>query len=124
MSYRVLIADDSGPMRMIVQRNLEASGINEIVQAVDGAEAFKLFTSSVFDLVVTDYNMPNMTGLELTKQIRASGSEVPILMMTTEAERSTVVEAIQAGVSSYLIKPFDADLLRNKLEKIRGMQTA
>lgn len=122
MSYRVLIADDSGPMRMIVERNLKSVGIHEIVQAADGMEAFKLFSSSVFNLVVTDYNMPRMTGMELTKEIRASGSVVPILMMTTEAERSTIVEAIQAGVSGYLIKPFDTELLRKKLEKLMSLQ--
>ncbi len=124
MSYRVLIADDSGPMRMIVERNLKSVGIEEIVQASDGMEGFKLFTSSVFDLVITDYNMPRMTGLELTKEIRSSGAQIPILMMTTEAERSTIVEAIQAGVSGYLIKPFDTELLRKKLQKLLSLQSA
>ncbi|MDA1050178.1 MAG: response regulator [Planctomycetota bacterium] len=115
---RALVVDDSGPMRAIVIRNLRTVGIEEIVQAADGAEALKLFRTSVFDVVITDFNMPQMNGLELVKKLRASGSEVPILMLTTEAERSTVLAAIQAGVTGYLIKPFDSSLLQKKLEKV------
>ncbi|MBI2481713.1 MAG: response regulator [Planctomycetia bacterium] len=122
MSHRALVVDDSGPMRAIVVRNLRSLGIEEIVEAADGAEALKLFRSSVFSVVITDYNMPLMNGLDLVKQIRISGSEVPILMLTTEAERSTVLAAIQAGVSGYLIKPFDSSLLKNKLEKLWATQ--
>lgn len=118
MSIRALVVDDSGPMRAIVIRNLRTVGIEEIVQAADGAEALKLFRTSVFDVVITDFNMPQMNGLELVKKLRASGSEVPILMLTTEAERSTVLAAIQAGVTGYLIKPFDSSLLQKKLEKV------
>jgi two-component system chemotaxis response regulator CheY len=109
-------------MRAIVIRNLKSLGIEEIVEAADGAEALKMFRSSVFSVVITDYNMPHMNGLDLVKGIRASGSEVPILMLTTEAERSTVLAAIQAGVSGYLIKPFDSSLLKNKLEKLWATQ--
>ena len=122
MNQRALVADDSGPMRAIVVRNLKSIGVEEIVEAADGAEALKLFRSSVFTVVITDYNMPLMNGLDLVKGIRASGSRVPILMLTTEAERSTVVAAIQAGVSSYLIKPFDSSLLKKKLEKLWNVQ--
>ncbi len=122
MSQRALVVDDSGPMRAIVIRNLKSLGIEEIVEAADGAEALKMFRSSVFSVVITDYNMPHMNGLDLVKGIRASGSEVPILMLTTEAERSTVLAAIQAGVSGYLIKPFDSSLLKNKLEKLWATQ--
>lgn len=122
MSQRALVVDDSGPMRAIVIRNLKSLGIEEIVEAADGAEALKMFRSSVFSVVITDYNMPHMNGLDLVKGIRASGSEVPILMLTTEAERSTVLAAIQAGVSGYLIKPFDSSLLKNKLEKLWAAQ--
>ncbi|MBC8352024.1 MAG: response regulator [Planctomycetes bacterium] len=124
MSNRVLVVDDSGPMRAIVRRNLNFLGIEEIVEAADGQEALKFFRSSVFDIVITDFNMPKMNGLELVKEIRAAGSEVPILMLTTEAERSMVVAAIQAGVSGYLIKPFDSSLLKKKLEKLTEAQLA
>lgn len=118
MSSRALVVDDSGPMRAIVVRNLKSIGIEAIIEAADGAEALKLFRSSVFDVVITDFNIPHMNGLELVTEIRGSGSTVPILMLTTEAERSTVMAAIQAGVNGYLIKPFDSSLLRKKLEKI------
>lgn len=122
MSHRVLVVDDSGPMRAIVIRNLKSLGIEEIVEAADGDEALKLFRSSSFGVVITDYNMPNMNGLDLVKAIRSADATVPILMLTTEAERSTVVAAIQAGVSGYLIKPFDSSLLKKKLERLWEVQ--
>jgi two-component system chemotaxis response regulator CheY len=120
MSHRALVVDDSGPMRAIIIRNLKSIGIEEIIEAADGAEALKLFRSSTFSVVITDFNMPLMNGLELVKGIRDSGSEVPILMLTTEAERSIVLASIGAGVSGYLIKPFDSSLLKVKLEKLWG----
>jgi len=120
MPVRALIADDSGPMRVIIRRALNALGIEEIVEARDGDEALKIFKSSSFSLVLTDYNMPHKNGLQLVKDLRELGADVPIVMVTTESERHTVIEAIQAGVSDYLIKPFDSELLKKKLEKIWG----
>ena len=70
-----------------------------------------------FDLVLTDWNMPNKSGLEVIKEIRADNKQVPIIMVTTEAEKSRVIEAVEAGVTDYLVKPFSADTLRQKLEK-------
>jgi two-component system chemotaxis response regulator CheY len=105
-------------MRTIINRSLTAVGVEEIVEARDGEEGLKLFKSSAFSLVLTDYNMPNKNGLELIKDLRALETEVPIIMITTEAERATIIEAIQAGVSDYLIKPFDSCLLKKKLERL------
>jgi two-component system chemotaxis response regulator CheY len=117
MGARVLVADDSSTMRKIILRSLNAVGIPSAVEAADGEEAIRLFTPGEFDLVLTDWNMPGRNGLEVITDIRQRDKNVPIIMVTTEAEKSRVLEAIQAGVSDYLVKPFTADTLREKLEK-------
>jgi two-component system, chemotaxis family, chemotaxis protein CheY len=117
MSAKVLLVDDSGIMRKIILRVLNAIGINDVVEASDGAEALKLFGTDSFDIVLSDWNMPNMTGIEFLKAVRATGSKVPFVMITTEAEQSRVLEAIQAGASNYLVKPFEQDTLMAKLRK-------
>ena len=118
MSFKVLVADDSGVMRKILIRSLNACGVSEIVEASDGAEALNRFQEQSFNLVLTDWNMPNKTGLEVLQSIRAAGSTVPVIMITTEAESSRVKEAIVAGVTDYLAKPFENDTLRAKLDKL------
>lgn len=117
MSARVLVADDSSTMRKIILRSLNAVGVPGAVEAADGEEAINLFKPGEFDLVLTDWNMPRKNGLEVIKEIREQDGDVTIMMVTTEAEKSRVLEAIQAGVSDYLVKPFTADMLREKLEK-------
>jgi len=117
MSSRVLVADDSSTMRKIILRSLQAVGVTETTEAADGSEAVDLFKPGEFDMVLTDWNMPGKTGLEVVQEIRAQDKDVPIIMVTTEAEKGRVMQAIQAGVSDYLIKPFTADTLREKLEK-------
>ena len=117
MNTRVLVADDSKTMRKIILRSLEAVGVSSTVEAADGAEAVDLFQPGQFDLVLTDWNMPGKTGLEVVQEIRAQDASVPIIMITTEAEKTRVLQAIQAGVSDYLVKPFTADTLREKLAK-------
>ena len=114
---RVLVADDSSTMRKIILRSLQAVGVTEVTEAADGAEAISLFKPGEFDLVLTDWNMPGMTGLEVVQRIRTQDAAIPVIMVTTEAEKTRVLEAIQAGVSDYLVKPFTADTLREKLEK-------
>ncbi len=104
-------------MRRIIIRSLEAIGVSGAAEAGDGHEGLAKFQAGKFDLVLTDWNMPGKTGPELARDIRQTGSTVPIIMITTEAERARVVEAIQAGVSDYLIKPFQADALREKLNR-------
>jgi two-component system chemotaxis response regulator CheY len=117
MSVRVLVADDSNTMRKIILRNLQAIGVPSAVEASDGNEAVQTFIPGHFDLVLTDWNMPGKSGLEVVREIRAKDAKIPIIMITTEAEKSRVVQAIQAGVSDYLVKPFTAETLREKLEK-------
>lgn len=114
---KVLVVDDSGVMRKIIIRSLNAVGVTDTAEAGDGAEGFTAFQADSFDMVLTDWNMPVRTGLELVQDIRGSGSQVPIIMITTEAQKNQVIAAIQAGVTDYLTKPFEADDLRAKLDK-------
>jgi len=123
MSTNVLVADDSGTMRKIIIRSLNAAGISSVVEASDGSEAVALFKPGAFGMVLTDWNMPGKSGLEVIKEIRAKDAKVPIIMITTEAEKGRVIQAIQAGVTDYLVKPFTAETLREKLEKHVAVQT-
>jgi len=115
-----LVADDSRVMRRIIIRALEEVGISNVVEANDGDEAIAEFGKQEFALVLTDWNMPKKNGLEVIQGIRATGSKVPIIMITTESEKGRVFSAIEAGVTDYLVKPFDADTLRGKVEKHLG----
>jgi two-component system, chemotaxis family, chemotaxis protein CheY len=114
---KVLVADDSGIMRKIIIRSLNSVGVSDIVEAADGQEAIDAYQATPVDLILTDWNMPNKSGLDVVKEIRARGSSVPIIMVTTEAQKGQVISAIQAGVNDYLTKPFEADDLRAKLDK-------
>ncbi len=114
---KVLVADDSGVMRKIIIRSLNACGVHDVVEAADGQAGWQAFQAEPIEFVLTDWNMPEMSGLELLKEIRASGSTVPVIMVTTEGEKGKVIEAIQAGVTDYLCKPFEQDELRDKLER-------
>jgi two-component system chemotaxis response regulator CheY len=113
----VLVVDDSGTMRKIIIRTLNSIGVQNIAEAADGSQALELFNKSSFDLVLSDWNMPVMTGFELLVAIRSSGSKVPVMLITTESEKSRVLEAVRAGVNDYLVKPFDAEGLRSKIER-------
>jgi len=106
-------------MRTIQKRCLLKIGIAEedIVEAQDGRQALSFFESEDFDVVLTDWNMPVMDGLTLLKEIRERDARLPVVMITTEAERSRVVSAIQNGASDYLVKPFTPDNLKEKLER-------
>ncbi|MDG2223107.1 MAG: response regulator [Rubripirellula sp.] len=116
---KALVVDDSGVMRRIISRGLNSLWVNDIAEAGDGMEAIEVFGDGVgFDLILTDWNMPRMNGLDFVKAIREAGHTVPIIMVTTETEKEQVVKAIQAGVNDYLIKPFDQEMLRLKLERV------
>jgi two-component system chemotaxis response regulator CheY len=104
-------------MRTIQKRCLDKLGITDVMEAADGVEAIRVLENNLIDLVLTDWNMPNMDGLTLLKEIRTRNTKIPVFMITTEGERNRVVDAIQAGVSDYLVKPFTPDALKQKLEK-------
>jgi two-component system chemotaxis response regulator CheY len=114
---RVLIADDSSTMRKIIVRSLGTMGVTDVTEAADGDEALAAFDAGNFDMILTDWNMPGKSGLEVLQTIRSRDATVPVIMVTTEAERSRVLEAIRAGVSDYLVKPFTAETLKEKLKQ-------
>lgn len=120
MSMKVLLADDSGTMRKIIIRSLNAAGVTDVIEAADGLEAFERFQQQPVDLVLTDWNMPGQSGLELLKAIRDVNKSIPVILITTEAEKCRVLEAVQAGVSDYLVKPFETESLRAKLGRFIG----
>ena len=114
---RVLVADDDKSMQHLVVHLLNTIGIREVFEACDGEEALSLFQQDEFDFVVVDWEMPGRSGVEVIRAIRATGSQVPIIMVTVKAEKDQVLEAIQAGASDFLAKPFEADTLKSKMKR-------
>ena len=117
---KVLVVDDFATMRKIVRNILKQIGFEDITEAEDGNAALRILKSDKIGLVVTDWNMPNMTGLELLQEIRrdAQTKNIPVLMVTAEGLKENVMEAIKAGVNNYVVKPFTAEVLQEKLETI------
>ena len=120
-STRFLVVDDFSTMRRIVRNLLKELGFVNVQEAEDGVEALKkLRGGDMFDFVVSDWNMPNMTGIDLLREIRKDPKlkHLPVLMVTAEAKRENIIEAAQAGASGYVVKPFTAATLDEKLKKI------
>lgn len=117
---RFLVVDDFSTMRRIVRNLLKELGFANVDEAEDGAVALQKLKSSPYDFVVTDWNMPNMDGLTLLQQVRANPQlkHLPVLMITAEAKKENIVAAAQAGASGYIVKPFTAATLNEKLNKI------
>ena len=117
---RALVADDAKMMRTVIRRTLEGMGFSgtDIVDAEDGAQAVDAFRSDVFDIVLTDWNMPFKNGLEVLKEVRAMDANVPVIVITTEGQQKYVLEAVKAGVSDYILKPFEAETLKEKVTKL------
>ena len=117
---RFLVVDDFSTMRRIVKNLLQDLGYVHISEADDGKTALPLLKTGNVDVVITDWNMPQMAGLDLLKFIRADEKlkDLPVLMVTAEAKREQIVEAVQAGVNGYVVKPFTAEVLKQKLEKM------
>ncbi len=115
---KVLIVDDSQIMRKIITGVLKKLNVKDILEAVNGQEAVtKVSENDDIGLVLMDWNMPTMNGLDAVKKIRADGSKVPIVMCTTEAEKEKVIEAIKTGANDYLVKPFNPKDIQTKLGK-------
>lgn len=119
-NMRILIVDDFSTMRRIIKNLLNDLGYTNTAEADDGNTALVALAQGSFDFVVTDWNMPGMTGIELLKAIRADDrfKTLPVLMVTAEAKREQIIEAAQNGVNGYIIKPFTAQTLEEKLGKI------
>lgn len=114
---KTLVVDDSGTMRKILINILSTMGITEVSQAADGQEALDAAMREDFGLILMDWNMPNMLGIDALKMIRANGKQMPIIMVTTEAEKSRVLEALKSGASNYIIKPFKPDVIIGKIQE-------
>ena len=117
---RILIVDDFATMRRIVKNLLRDLGYMNTTEADDGATALPILKNGEFDFVITDWNMPNMQGIELLQEIRKDENlkHIPVLMVTAEAKREQIVKAATAGVNGYVVKPFAAETLKTKIEKI------
>ncbi|NIQ01519.1 MAG: response regulator [Nitrospinaceae bacterium] len=122
---KVIVVDDSSVMRQIIKNNLKQLGFDQsnLTDAEDGEQALKKIGENGVDLVISDWNMPKMTGIEFLKEVRASdGSlkDLPFLMVTSEADKEKIMEAVQAGVNQYIVKPFNATQLEEKIKEIFG----
>lgn len=125
LSMKILIVDDMSTMRRIVRTTLKQLGYQNMEEAENGNDALGKLRGGDFGFVVSDWNMPGMSGIDLLKAIRQDPElkGIPVLMVTAEAKNENVVEAIQAGVSNYIVKPFTAETLREKIEKIFADKT-
>ncbi|MBU3071192.1 chemotaxis response regulator CheY [Aestuariicella sp. G3-2] len=119
-NMKILIVDDFSTMRRIIKNLLRDLGFSNTQEADDGLTALPMLKSGDYDFLVTDWNMPGMSGIDLLKAVRADEklSSLPVLMVTAEAKRDQIIEAAQAGVNGYVVKPFTAAALKEKIEKI------
>lgn len=120
MNMKILVVDDFSTMRRIIKNLLRDLGFNNTEEADDGTTALPMLQSKKYDFLVTDWNMPGMQGIDLLKAVRADENlaSLPVLMVTAEAKKEQIVEAAQAGVNGYVVKPFTAGTLKEKIDKI------
>jgi two-component system chemotaxis response regulator CheY len=119
---KFLVVDDFSTMRRIIKNLLHDLGYPNVTEADDGKTALPMLQKGGFDFLISDWNMPGMSGLDLIKAVRSDAklAKLPVLMLTAEAKREQIIEAAQAGVNGYVIKPFTAETLKEKLDKILG----
>ncbi len=113
---KFLIVDDSSTMRRIIKNSLKRIGFEDILEAENGKQALEIFND--VDMILTDWNMPEMDGLEFVKRVRATNKQIPILMVTTNAAKDDIVEALKNGVNNYIVKPFTPETLKEKVESV------
>ena len=125
-TMKILVVDDFSTMRRLVKNLLHELGYTDVTEADDGNSALPLLKKGAFEFLITDWNMPGMAGLDLLKAVRADAklAKLPVLMLTAEAKREQIIEAAQAGVSGYVIKPFTAATLKEKIDKILASKAA
>jgi two-component system chemotaxis response regulator CheY len=119
-NIRILVVDDFATMRKVLKNLLKEAGYENIAEAEDGVVALHIMKTQKIDFVISDWNMPNMTGIDLLRAVRADCdlAKMPFLMVTAEALQDNVIEAVKAGVNNYIVKPFTADILNEKITKI------
>lgn len=122
MSMKVLVVDDYATMRRIIRNLLNQIGFTDVDEAADGASALSKLRETKFGLVISDWNMEPMTGLQLLKEVRADKvlKDTPFIMVTAESKTENVVAAKQAGVNNYIVKPFNAETLKSKIQSVIG----
>lgn len=113
---KFLVVDDSSTMRRIIKNSLKRIGFEDIIEAENGRDALEKLAD--VDIILTDWNMPEMDGLEFVKRVRASDTKIPILMVTTNAAKDDIVEALKNGVNNYIVKPFTPETLKEKVETV------
>ena len=120
LKMKILVVDDFATMRRIISNVFRQLGFDNIVDAEDGTKALQVLESDKIDFVITDWNMPEMSGLDLLKAIRAKTekNDLPVLMVTAEALQENIIAAARAGVNNYIVKPFDANTLAEKINKV------
>lgn len=128
LDIKIIILDDMSTIRKIVKKTLKEMGFNNITEAVDGNDAWTHLNAAVtpFDLIISDWNMPNCTGIELLKRVRADQryAKTPFILLTAEVEAHQVSEALKEGVSNYIVKPFAAETLKQKIEQTHKKVTS
>jgi two-component system, chemotaxis family, chemotaxis protein CheY len=119
---RFLVVDDSSTMRRIIINTLNKLGHQDIVEASNGREGLDRLASGAVDVIITDWNMPEMSGIEFVRTVRSQEklSKIPVLMVTTNAAKNDIVDALRAGVTSYMVKPFSPDVMKEKIEGLLG----
>jgi len=122
LSMKVLVVDDFATMRRILKNVLRQVGFTNIIEADDGKTALKELKKENIDLILCDWNMPEMPGIDLLKQIRSDDGlkNIPFVMVTAEAQKENILEAVKSGVNSYVVKPFTAETISAKLKKVFG----
>ena len=117
---RILVVDDSSTMRRIIINTLQKLGHQEIVEASNGREGLDRLGAGSVDMIITDWNMPEMSGIDFIRAVRTNGSyaSMPVLMVTTNAAKDDIVEALRAGVNNYVVKPFTPDTMKEKIEAV------
>ena len=123
MTLKLLVVDDSSTMRRIIKNTLQRLGYEDVLEAEHGLEAWQIMDRTPdIDILVTDWNMPEMNGLELVRKVRAGRKydNMPIIMITTEGGKAEVITALKAGVNNYIVKPFTPQVLKDKLEDVLG----
>ena len=119
-NMQILVVDDYQTMIRIIRNPLKQLGFNNIDEATDGKAALEKIAAKPYGLIISDWNMEPMTGLDLLKTIRGGGSKVPFIMVTAESKTENVLAAREAGVNNYIVKPFNADTLKTKLSSVLG----
>ncbi|MDR1946767.1 MAG: chemotaxis response regulator CheY [Desulfovibrio sp.] len=120
LNMRVLVVDDFSTMRRIIKNILRQIGFTNVVEADDGTTAWEVLNKDKIEFIISDWNMPQMTGIDLLRKVRGSEefADLPFLMVTAEAQQENIIEAVQAKVSNYIVKPFTAEVMKQKIDKI------